>query len=339
LGSGGRSKNSAPSGTFQIGDGTWYSLTRYDLDPATTLPSTPLSRRKADYFVSVIADDARFDMLEGRVPMTGVKGGASFSPLSVRIDKARANLYGGSMVATFHVMPLKPSSFDGEASVKDVQLKQIGDAFQLPPKQRERLSGKAYLNVAWAGDIPQKGSDAWLDTVRAQGEFEIFGGQFWTLPVLGHVAERVGRSSQLTVGEAAGRFEVKDRQINLTKAAVQSPALGLVGSGSIGFDQSLDLKVIAAPLGDWRERLKRGGIPLLSDAAGEVFGAIQKVVNTATSTLLYEFHVKGTLKQPKVDTVPAPVLTEPAALLLGQMMGDTEGKEHGKWSTTAKQGQ
>lgn len=326
-----------PSGIFQVGGGSWYSITRYDLDPATTLPSTPLSRRKADYFFSVTADAARFDLLEGRVPMTGVKGGANFSPLSVRTDNVRADVYGGSIVAAFHSMPAKPSSFDGEASVKDIQLKQIGDAFQLPPKQRERLSGKAYLNLAWAGELPRKGSDEWLDTLRAQGEFEVFGGQFWTLPVLGNVAERAGQNSQLTVGEAAGRFDVKDRQINLTNAAVQSPALGLVGSGRIGFDQSLDLKVIAAPLGDWRERLKRGGIPILSDAAGEVFGAIQKVLNTATSTLLYEFRVKGTLKEPKVDTVPVPGLTEPAALLLGQMMRDTEGKDRAKWSATAKQ--
>ena len=325
-----------PSGIFQVGGGSWYSITRYDLDPATTLPSTPLSRRKADYFFSVTADDARFDILQGRVPMTGVKGGASFSPLSVRIDNARANVYGGTVVAAFHVMPAKPTSFDGQASLSDIQLKQIGDAFQLPPKQRERLGGKGYLNVAWAGETPRKDDDQWLDTLRAQGEFEVFGGQFWTLPVLGHVAERVGQSNQLTVGEAAGRFQVKDRRINLSNAAVESPALGLVGSGSIGFNQGLDLKVIAAPLGDWRERIKRGGIPIVSDVAGEVFGAVQKLLNTATSTLLYEFHVTGTLKQPKVETVPAPALTEPAALLLGQMAGDTEGNAQRKWAATAK---
>jgi hypothetical protein len=129
---------------------------------------------------------------------------------------------------------------------------------------------------------------------------------------------------------------VRDRRVELRSAAVQSPALGLVGSGHIGFDRTLDLKVIAAPLGDWRERLKRGKIPILSDVAAEVFGTIQQVVNAATSTLLYEFRVSGTLNEPKVDTVPAPVLTEPAALLLGQMIRD--GKER-KWSETARKKQ
>jgi hypothetical protein len=32
--------------------------------------------------------------------------------------------------------------------------------------------------------------------------------------------------------------------------------------------------------------------------------------------------VRGTLKQPKVETVPAPVLTDPAALLFGKMLDE-----------------
>jgi hypothetical protein len=328
-----------PGGTFLVGGGSWYGFARYDLDPATTLPSTKLSRRKGDYFFSVSADSARFDLLDGRLPLTGLHGDGTFSPMATRAQRVRANLYGGTVSGTFRVTPGKPAAFDGNASLDGVQLKQIGEAFDLEARHRDRLAGKAYLNVSYSGRFPVKGSDDWLDTLRAEGQFEVFGGRFWTLPVLGHVAERTRQASHLTVGEAAGWFDVRGRRIELRNAAVQSAALGVLGSGTIGFDKSLDLKLIAAPLGDWRDRLKRGRIPILSDVAAEVFGAIQQLLNTATSTLLYEFRVKGTLRQPKVEAVPAPVLTEPAGVLLGQMMRDVEGKDRGKWSEMAKKKQ
>jgi hypothetical protein len=57
-----------------------------------------------------------------------------------------------------------------------------------------------------------------------------------------------------------------------------------------------------------------------------VVGGVQRLLNTATSTLLYEFRVSGTVSQPKVDTVPTPVLTEPAALLFGRMLDDRQKK-------------
>jgi len=44
-----------------------------------------------------------------------------------------------------------------------------------------------------------------------------------------------------------------------------------------------------------------------------VLGGLQKVINGATSTLLYEFKITGTTKDRKVETVPAPALTEGVA--------------------------
>src|SRR5437667_4098 len=81
------------------------------------------------------------------------------------------------------------------------------------------------------------------------------------------------------------------RTVNFTSAAINAPALGLQGSGTIAFDGEMDLHIIALPLGDWRDRVKQTNLPLLSDVAGEVVGAIQGALNTATSTLLYEFRV------------------------------------------------
>ena len=100
------------------------------------------------------------------------------------------------------------------------------------------------------------------------------------------------------------------------------------GSGAIGLDKQLDLNIVAAPLGDWRDKLKQTHVPIVSDVAGEVAGALQKVVNGATSHLLYEFRITGTTGQPSVATVPVPALTDSAATLFGGML--REGKEEGR---------
>ena len=86
------------------------------------------------------------------------------------------------------------------------------------------------------------------------------------------------------------------------------------------FDGRMNLRVVAAPLADWKDQMKRTHIPLVSDLAGEVLGGLQKMVNTTTKTLLYEFHVTGSIGQPKIETVPTPVLTEGLANMFGKMM-------------------
>ena len=67
-------------------------------------------------------------------------------------------------------------------------------------------------------------------------------------------------------------------------------------------------------------RIKEGAIPIISDVAGEVAGGIQKMINAASKTLLYEFRVTGTTKKPKIETVPAPALTDGVAKVFGAMM-------------------
>jgi hypothetical protein len=140
-------------------------------------------------------------------------------------------------------------------------------------------------------------------------------------------------SNALTVGQAAGHFHVHDQKVELTDAALSAPVLGVQGAGKVTFDGNLDLRVVAAPLADWKDQMKRTRIPIVSDIAGEVLGALQNMVNTATQTLLYEFHVTGTTREPKIETIPTPVLTEGVAKIFGAMikgekLGDVvDGKE------------
>jgi hypothetical protein len=90
--------------------------------------------------------------------------------------------------------------------------------------------------------------------------------------------------------------------------------------GTVGFDGQLDLEVTAAPLGDWEKHIKKTGLPLVSDLAGNFAGATQRLVSAATNQLLFQFKVTGTHSDPRVEAVPSPLLTENLAQLLAKMI-------------------
>jgi hypothetical protein len=141
------------------------------------------------------------------------------------------------------------------------------------------------------------------------------------VPVLKNLAQNVkDQKDGPGTGDAAARFTIGDGKIQLSDAAVNASVLGFQGGGTVGMDGALALDVVAAPLADWRDKLKQTRVPIVSDVASELAGAVQKLLNTATGTLLYQFRVEGTVQDVKVTTVPAPVLTDTAAFVFGRML-------------------
>jgi hypothetical protein len=51
-----------------------------------------------------------------------------------------------------------------------------------------------------------------------------------------------------------------------------------------------------------------------------VLGVFQNILNATTSKLLYQFDVKGSLKNPTVTAIPTPILTEQVARIFGVMI-------------------
>jgi hypothetical protein len=326
-----------PVGPFVIGRDSWYSVT--DVKPPLRIrpdlaspPALPPSR-KSDYFFSVSTDAGSFTLTDYRIPLTNMAGDATVSNMLVDVRRLRADVLGGKLTAAVKVSPGSPTKYQGTGYLRGIDLEAVSRLFILPETEKSRLTGVGNLDAEFSvGEPHGQGEGSELSRVRAAGQFEILRGDFWTIPVLGDVAGRVAtgagsKRSLGTVGEAAGFFETADGVLVLRNAAVSSPALGLIGSGSVELEgeRRLDLRIVAAPLGDWKDKMKQTGVPLLSDVAGEIVGAVQKILNTATSTLLYEFRVTGTTGHPNVATVPVPALTEPAALLFGRMVkGDKE---------------
>jgi hypothetical protein len=309
-----------PAGAFEIGGGGYF---RVDRIPPAADGTPPPRKHKADWFFGISSDAGSFTVTDKDITLANIKGDATVSNLLIDVARFDCQVFGGTAQASGKIVPKKPYFVENASvSLREVDLAAVGKTLK-PEKANDKLVGRAFLNLTFAGSLGKRDEITPANALTGRGEFEVLDGNFWTLPVLGEVAGSAGKSNNsFTLGEAAGVFRVSDRTITLEEAAINSSALGLVGSGTIGFDKSIDLRIVAAPLGDWRERARQTGIPIVSNAAGEVFAAVQKLLNAATGTMLYQFRATGTVAGPKVETIPAPAITEPVATLFGQMLDD-----------------
>jgi hypothetical protein len=323
-------ENLRPAGPFEIGGGSFFHVNRVVPPDDGPPPEKP---KRSDWFFSISSDSGALLLTKKDIELTNIRGDATVSNLLVDIQRLNCSVLGGAATASGKVVPRKPYYLqDGKVFLREIDLAQLGRKLR-PEKPNDKLVGRGFLNLIFAGALAGKGEVKPQEMLRGQGEFEVLQGHFWALPVLGEVASKTSAVSTTqtsagpgTLGEAAGVFHIADGTIVLDNAAVNSPALGLAGSGTVSFNRELDLKLVAAPLGDWRERMRQSRIPLVGDVAGHFAAALQKLVNGATGTLLYQFRVTGTFAEPQVRAVPAPVLTDPLATLFGQMLNEQQKK-------------
>jgi hypothetical protein len=296
-----------PTGPFEVGGGSWYAIN-------LRRPGEML-KPKADYFFHVSSTRGAFAVYEGRVPLVNIHGDSTVSPMAIDIPKFQADSFDGTVTANAKITPARPVRYDGKLLIYNVDLDKASAAVRPPDGKRNQLTGRGFANLHITGGGPD-GVHAPRELFAADGEIEIINGDFALVPVVKAAAERVAKPNQSLVGQAAGVVSVRNEVVVLNNCVVGNPLFGLQGAGTIGFDRSLDLRAVAAPLGDWGDALKQNNIPILDNIAG----AIQQLFNGAQRTLLWDLHITGTTSQPQIATIPAPAITEPIAALFGQML-------------------
>jgi hypothetical protein len=275
----------------------------------------PGPKLKPDFFIRLIGDGGTFAVTNYLIPLTSIHGQATISPLMVDIPQFESNAMGGTCSAVGKIVPGKPMLFQGTLALRSIDMRQFAATLKLKESIRSRLTGAGYMSVKLAG-AGKGGPRSPSQELVADGELEILHGDFWSVPAVHEVASQVRSSDQLGDGDAAAVFHIANRTINLESAAVNTPLLGLQGTGTIGFDKTIFLTIVAAPLGDWRDKMRQAGIPVV----GDILGAVQKFLNTVQGALLYQFRVTGTLAHPEKAVVPAPVITDSMETLFGQML-------------------
>jgi hypothetical protein len=311
--------------------GTWTITGQYILRPKD-------EARKYEYKLGISTDHGVIAPPPWRVPITDVRcditcgarkgGDGVFDITSAQGSVLGGRLTGAGQIDTGIGEAGKMLNYHGTLAAREIDLRQLAPYLSKNGiGNAQKLAGRGFLDASFSGLGNYAGKSA-ADSFRAKGEFEVLDGEFWGVSVIRDIVALIpGMRDSMNAGQAAATFEIRDSTVILSNAAVSSPALGLQGNGKVGFDGALDLRVVAAPLADWKDKMKRTGIPILSDAAGEVVGGIQKLLNGATKAILYEFRVSGIVGKPQVSTVPAPVLSDATAKLFGRMIAPPKNEQ------------
>jgi hypothetical protein len=282
---------------------------------ASHAPDSP-----ATYSANVIVRDCVVEATGWPSPIRALNGDLVVSPGLVRISKADADMLGGHVNAVGEIGVKKPFTYQGTVSGQNMELSQIMAIPKVMPNRQFSIAGKTDAEMNFNGVIPTDGS-RFSDQLILRGTAEVDGGQIWDLPILDGVVKEIGIARDgLKLSDAAARFDFRKRVITLHRAALSSDLLGVQGKGTVELGGDLNLDIIAAPLGDWKKQIERTRIPIVSNIVGDAAAAVQKLVNTATSKLIYQFQVTGKTSDPQIKPIPAPILTDVAAGTFGKML-------------------
>ena len=280
-----------------------------------------------DHSLNLRAQSPQVLVTNRRLRFTNVRADIAITPAGISFpDNGRTlhglygEFYGGAVRATGQVRPKKPVEYAFIIRAADVNMAQFGQAWPAPGEEPLTMAGTGAgrMHVYGTGRI---GETSALSNIRGYGDFEVRNGEFYELPVLAQILNSMKqKAGPGTLGYAAGVFDVRQKTVRFNKVAISAPVMGIQGSGQVNFDAEMDLKVVAAPLADWKQNLKKSKVPIVSDVAAELAGGIQKLLNTATGKLLYQFRITGKMGSPKVTPQPVPVLTDDMMQVFAHML-------------------
>ncbi|MGB7159757.1 MAG: AsmA-like C-terminal region-containing protein [Tepidisphaeraceae bacterium] len=262
-----------------------------------------------DYRMRVTSERAAVSTAWHHIPLTNVAADLIATPAFIDISKFNADALTGKLATVGRIDLAGDSNgeptYTARVRIRRMDLNRLAELLVEPGGEPITVSGEVSSDLSLSGrsfDVEKA-----LDALTAEGALEIDRGDLFHVPVLKDVAEKVRLGNAGTVGEAACGFKLAARRIQLTDAAIGAPAVGVRGGGSISFDGSLDLEVIATGLNDWEKHIRRDDNPI-ANVAGAIAGTVQKGLNSVTKELLYRMHVVGTVEKPDVRVVAAPVV-------------------------------
>ena len=270
----------------------------------------------ADYQGLVHTTRGEFALDNGRLPIYDVNTVIGVTPDLIEVDKFDAGALNGELHLAGWMKPGQQARYVFNGTVRRADLNRLTQALQKPGQKASPLFGKLDLRIGGDGFFPTDHRSA-ADVLVARGAGQIRDGDFWRIPVMKQIAEGAGVREALTVGDAAAVFDVSHAAVHLHRATASAPVLGVEGSGDISFKGDLNLELIATPLGNWGEKLDHGFF-------SGVANTVQEGLSVATRTALYDVHVRGTLNEPKVSTVPAPFITKEATDLVNFLTGKSQ---------------
>lgn len=229
-----------------------------------------------------------------------IDGSVAYSDGTVTVRPTAITGLGGN-VGVIALANLRTRAYEAKITAQDVDLAKLNVVFD--PTTDKEMNGqlKGEVRATMLGD---------LQNVTGEGGFRVTDGKFARMPVLSPIADflHIGQGA-FVANDAFGHFKIEKQTLGFDRMAVSTSLLRIRGQGSIGFDQTLDLKVYADSASNWQRDIERTGVPVFSKFVGVVFGGTQSIIGSVSKQFT-TLSVTGTVAKPKIFPAPAPLLTD-----------------------------
>ena len=278
-------------------------------------------------WVNVTLDDEVNDV-DGKdrhsviIDTKGCKAGLTNIPVTISDIEGRINVEGGQLTGrnmngtycggringTIEADRTSPDGeYSGKLNFEKVSLQKMMESFV---KEEQKWTGVCEGNIDFQG----KGKD--LKDFTAKGSVRLQEGQLAEVPVLLSILKLLNLSlpKKESFHTAKLKYSVKDKIINIEELEVFSDSVELGCIGTVGFDSTVDLTVVA---GLNKETFSQ--IPFIGGLMDFVVGGVRKK--------LTKVQITGTLTEPKSAMIGLKPLTYPIKRIFDVLSPARENKE------------
>jgi hypothetical protein len=260
---------------------------------------------KLDYHLHITTMRGGISTARYHIPLYNLHADILATPRAIDISQFDADALTGAVSLSGHIDLQKQRAYHGQLRLRRLDLNQLAQVLIKPGERPMTVSGELSADSTFDGRAIHL--DNALNDLQAQGAIEINHGALFQVPVLSDIAQKAHLHDAGTVGQAACTFSLADRRVHLAHIAIGAPAMGVQGAGDVALDGALDLNVIATGFNDWDRDLRQND-NAVANVAASVAGLVQKGFDTVTRELIYRMHVGGTVQQPQMNVIAAPVV-------------------------------
>jgi len=258
--------------------------------------------------IIINAKGCEFGFTKLPVNISDIDGRINIEKGQLTIKKFNGTSCGGKVNGLVELDSESPNGeYSGKLKFDDISLKELMESFI---KEQQEWVGVCKGNIEFQG----KGKD--LKNLTAHGSATLREGQLAEVPVLLSILKLLNLSlpKKESFHTANLKYSVKDKIINIEELEVFSDSVELGCIGTVGFDSTVDLTVVA---GLNQETFSQ--IPFIGGLMDFVVGGVRKK--------LTKVQITGTLSNPNSKMIGLKPITDPIKRIFDVLPTTGENKE------------
>jgi hypothetical protein len=198
-----------------------------------------------DLHITTARGGLRLNPIDRPMSLTGLNLDMSLTPAAAQIRRLAAEAFTGHVSVSGRV-DLSPSlAVNADLSAEEIDLNELVVACTVKGQKPVAASGelRGKLHVTTSG----RDGDALLANLTAEGNASVRRADIWRVPLPQAITRALGiRDEDLSVADIYSGLKVASRKVELSELKVESPVVGIHGGGTVGFDSSLRIDVVAS---------------------------------------------------------------------------------------------